>query len=226
MKSIARHPYEDKPALVIYSMVGNDVCNEKDNTLDHMTSTVEFYDNVMETLTFLEATLPPNSHVVLMGLIDGAVLYKAMAQRYHPLGLLRKDLTYNDVYDWFSCMEIGPCQGWMTQNSTLRSLTSAHAEKLSNVLKKIAKNEKKFTKFDINFMPNPFQIVINEWVASGREIWQLIEPVDSLHPTQVTQRMIAKSVWDYLERNMPHVLGPINDRNELIEINFTDQGGH
>ena len=42
-------------------------------------------------------------------------------------------------------------------------------------------------------MPNPVQEVINDWVASGGKVWQLIEPVDSLHPTQVTQKMIAKS---------------------------------
>ena len=177
-------------------------------------------------MVFLESTLAPGSHIILVGLIDGAILYKAMARRLHPLGLLRQDLTYADVYEWFNCMEIGPCQGWMTGNATLRHLTTDHAQSLSTVLEKIAAKEKRFTKFDIHFLPNPFQIVINEWVASGGEIWQLIEPVDSLHPTQVTQNMIAKSMWKYLEENMPHVLGPINDRNELIHLHFGNQGGH
>ena len=77
MKSLSRNPREDRPALVIYSMVGNDVCNEKEDTIPHMTSPKEFYENVMDTLKFLETTLPPGSHVILVGLIDGAILYKA-----------------------------------------------------------------------------------------------------------------------------------------------------
>ena len=58
-----------------------------------------------------------------------------MADRLHPLGQLRKDLTYTQVYDWFNCMEIGPCHGWMTSNSTLRQITTKNAKQLSNVLK-------------------------------------------------------------------------------------------
>ena len=149
-----------------------------------------------------------------------------MADRIHPLGELRKDLTYSQVYDWFNCMEMGPCHGWMSSNATLRTITTQHAKQLSNVLIKIAKKEKKFTRFDVHYMPNPFQEVIDNWVESGGKVWQLIEPVDSLHPTQVTQKMIAKSMWSYLEANMAHVLGPINDRNEMIKALFGDQGGH
>ena len=145
IKSLSRHPRQDKPALVIYSMVGNDVCNEKDNTIDHMTTPKEFYSNVMGALQYLEGNLPPGSHVVLVGLIDGAVLYKAMSKRLHPLGQLRKDLTYVDVYDWFNCMEIGPCHGWMSRNATLRKITSAKAHQLSQVLQNIVKKGFVFT---------------------------------------------------------------------------------
>lgn len=154
MKSLSRNPREDRPALVIYSMVGNDVCNEKEDTLAHMTSPKEFYENVLKTLDFLEqSALPPGSHVILVGLIDGSILYKAMAHRYHPLGQLRKDLTYADVYDWFNCMEIGPCHGWMTRNDTLRAITTAHANRLSEILQKIARREgKRYTRFDIHYM--------------------------------------------------------------------------
>ena len=224
-ESISRNPLRDKPAIVIYSMVGNDVCNEKEDTLSHMTTKEQFYDNVMETLYFLESTLPPGSHVILVGLIDGNVLYEAMAKRYHPLGILRKDLTYDDLYEWFNCMEIGPCHGWMSANDTLRKMTSKHATELSQVLKTITRAEK-FTKFDVNFMPNPFQKVIYDWVLKGGQVYELIEPVDSLHPTQVTQSMIANSMWEYIEKNYPHVLGPVNTRNDLVRAIFQDQGGH
>ena len=102
MKSISRDRKRDHPALVIYSMVGNDVCNEKEDTVKHMTSPLEFRKNVMKTLEFLEDNLPPNSHVVLVGLIDGKVLYETMAERLHPLGLLRKDLSTTGSHAWRS----------------------------------------------------------------------------------------------------------------------------
>jgi hypothetical protein len=54
----------------------------------------------------------------------------------------------------------------------------------SDVLRVIAKKEK-FTNFDVNFIPNPFQSVIDKWVAAGGAVHELVEPVDSLHPTQV-----------------------------------------
>ena len=95
IKSLSRNAKEDKPALVIYSMVGNDVCNQKHDTIANMTTPKEFYSNVMGALHYLEEALPPGSHVVLVGLIDGALLYKAMAKRFHPLGQLREDLTYD-----------------------------------------------------------------------------------------------------------------------------------
>ena len=225
IKSLSRVQYQDKPAILIYSMVGNDVCNEKEDTLNHMTTPTEFYQNVLETLQMLESTLPANSHVILVGLIDGSILYKAMAKRYHPLGLINKDLTYEQVYQWFNCMEIGPCHGWMSSNSTLRKITTEKAEELSRVLLKLSLHEK-FTRFDVHYMPNPFEKVIQEWVAKGGQIWQLIEPVDSLHPTQVAQNLIAKSFWQYLEENIPHVLGPTNPKNPDIRKLFGDQGGH
>ena len=34
------------------------------------------------------------SHVVLVGLIDAGFLYDAMAERYHPLGTLNKNIKY------------------------------------------------------------------------------------------------------------------------------------
>ena len=60
IKSLSRLQYQDKPAIVIYSMVGNDVCNEKEDTLNHMTTPTEFYQNVLKTLNLLENTLPAN----------------------------------------------------------------------------------------------------------------------------------------------------------------------
>ncbi len=58
------------------------------------------------------------------------------------------------------------------------------------------------------------------------QVWELIEPVDSLHPTQAAQPLIADALWTQLEREMPDVLGPANPRNDLIVKIFGDQDGH
>ena len=63
------------------------------------------------------------------------------------------------MYRWFNCLEIGPCAGWMTSNSTLRQITSKHARRLNGVLKTIAEKHK-FDKFDIHYVENPFQAVL------------------------------------------------------------------
>ena len=47
--------------------------------------------------------------------------------------------------------------------------------------------KKKFDKFDLHYIANPFRAVLDAWVAAGGAVEQLIEPVDSLHPTQAAQ---------------------------------------
>ena len=113
------------------------------------------------------------------------------------------------MYSWFNCMEIGPCAGWMKSNATLRAITSKRAKQLNKVLSDIAEKEK-FDKFDIHYVENPFRQVLDKWVASGGQVHELIEPVDSLHPTQAAQALIARQFWNHLEKNIPHVLGPVN----------------
>lgn len=169
MRSLSRLKEEDHPAIVFYSLIGNDVCNEKEDTEAKMTPVDVFYNNTLKTLNFLEDHLPPGSHVVLMGLIDGSILYDAMAHRLHPLGQLNGDVHYTDMYRWFNCMEMGPCHGWMTSNSTLRKITTKHARQLTRVLKHVAAREK-FDSFDIHFVENPFKKVINDWLDSGGEV--------------------------------------------------------
>lgn len=225
MKSISRDPAKDQPSIVFYSLVGNDVCNEYHDTLAHMTSPELFFQNTVTGLRYLEDHLPPNSHVILIGLVDANVIYDAMAQRFHPLGQYNHDLTNNDLYSWFNCMEIGPCHGWMTSNVTIRLATTEQAKKLNQVLQKVARTQK-FTNFDVHYLSNPFRTVMKEWVANGGQLWQLIEPVDSFHPTQGAQPLIAQALWRSLEKRLPHVLGPVNLNNPTIRRLFGTQGGH
>jgi len=213
---------DDLPALVFYSLIGNDVCRM---TAGNMTTVFEFRQNVLKALDYMEDHLAPGSHVVLVGLIDAGFLYEAMAERVHPIGEYHKNVKYKDVYEWFNCMQIGPCWGWMNQDARARRKTSKRARQLTGVLRQVAA-EGRYSKFDLAFLDNPFSVVLEEWVAGGGQIHQLVEPVDSLHPTQAAQALITEQVWSSLEKRWPHFLGPENPHNAQIKRLFGDQGGH
>jgi len=214
----------DMPAIVFYALIGNDVCTEKPDP-DAMTTKQKFLNNTLTVLDILEKQLAPGSHVVLVGLIDAGFLYDAMSERVHPLGKINNNVRYKDMYRWFNCMEIGPCAGWLNPDKQLREKTSTRSKELSQVLADVAAT-RKYYKFDVTYIDNPFHQVIDNWVAGGGQVHQLVEPVDSLHPTQVAQSLIAEQVWSDLERKAPHILGPVNPNNQMIQELFGDQGGH
>ncbi len=96
---MSRDKLTDHPAVVFYSLIGNDVCNWWSDTLAHMTTPEKFYNNTLQTLNYLESRLPAGSHVVLIGLIDGSILYDAMAHRMHPLGELVRAYAFRTIRD-------------------------------------------------------------------------------------------------------------------------------
>ncbi|KDR21147.1 Acyloxyacyl hydrolase [Zootermopsis nevadensis] len=225
IESLARNKSHDKPVLVLYGMYGNDVCNRFSNSIPHMTSPSALHKNVMNVLNVLNGLLPFGSHVILIGLVDGGFIYPTMANRIHPLGQLHGDIHYDDVYTWFNCMEMGPCSAWMNSNVTLRKLATLRAQELSVVLRNIAAREK-FTAFSLHFLDNPVQKVMWDWKKLGKPMWQLLDPVDSLHPSQMAHPLIAKVMWDDIMRNFPEALGDENPNNQRIEKLFGDQGGY
>uniref|UniRef100_A0A8C0GA20 Acyloxyacyl hydrolase n=1 Tax=Chelonoidis abingdonii TaxID=106734 RepID=A0A8C0GA20_CHEAB len=205
---LARNQLLDNPAIVIYASIGNDVCNGPD-TVAHMTTPNQMHSNVMQTLQYLNSQLPKGSHVILTGLVDGRFLWDQLHSRYHPLGQLNKDITYEQMYSFLSCLQISPCNGWMSSNETLRNLTSERALQLSNVLKEIARSEM-FANFDIFYMDFPLGKIVDEWHKLGGESWQLIEPADGFHPSQVKknvgkegqsclgfQRLMLQTPWNH-----------------------------
>uniref|UniRef100_A0A674JAT3 Saposin B-type domain-containing protein n=1 Tax=Terrapene triunguis TaxID=2587831 RepID=A0A674JAT3_9SAUR len=218
--SLARNQRFDNPAIVIYASIGNDVCNGRPDTVAHMTTPNQMHSNVMQTLQYLNSQLPKGSHVILTGLVDGRFLWDQLHSRYHPLGQLNKDITYEQMYSFLSCLQISPCNGWMSSNETLRNLTSERALQLSNVLKEIARSEM-FANFDIFYMDFPLGKIVDEWHKLGGESWQLIEPADGFHPT-----LGARIIWQKALSEWPHVLGKENPFNKQIEDVFKDQGGH
>ncbi|XP_018569442.1 acyloxyacyl hydrolase [Anoplophora glabripennis] len=221
--AVSRNQSTDNPAIVFYAMQGNDVCNNLKDTTTSMTDPVKFRSNVMDALKVLNGKLPKKSHVILIGLVDADFIYDAMAERLHPIGVLHKNVHYKDMYNWFICMQIGPCNGWLNPDELTRQLTSQRADELTNVLKDIAENEK-FDFFDLHFIKNP----INEVMARNKiNVPDLLEAVDSLHPNQKAQPILTEEVWSSIIKDLPlNVLGSINKNNKLIKSLFGDQGGH
>ncbi|PVD20558.1 hypothetical protein C0Q70_18714 [Pomacea canaliculata] len=125
MESLARKQQTDQPLVVIYALVGNDVCNgHTDDTFAHMTTPAQMKANVMDTLIYLDKKLPYNSTVFLVGLADGRVLYDSLKDHIHPIGRYWNKFTYSQFYDFFNCLQISPCSGWMNTNGTIRNMTT------------------------------------------------------------------------------------------------------
>lgn len=226
VEALARNNSTDKPALVFYSIVGNDVCKSDPNG-GNMTTVEQMRTNAFKTLATLDKVLPNGSHVVMVGLADGRVVYDVMHNRIHPIGKLRNDVTYEQLYDFLNCLRISPCAGWLNSNETVRNATTERAKALSSVLQNIAKTGK-YQNFDLAFVPNFFGEVIKMWDAMGKghETWQLIEPVDGFHPSQNAMALGAKVLVKAIEQEAPHFLGDTNPHNEMIRRLFGNQGGY
>ncbi|KAG8442762.1 hypothetical protein GDO86_011537 [Hymenochirus boettgeri] len=224
LNSLSRNQELDKPTVVFYALVGNDVCNGHPDTLSHMTSPQKMHLNVMATLNTLDSLLPKGSHVVLVALADGRILWNTLHDKYHPVGQLNKDVTYSHLYSFLSCLKSNPCEGWMNKNESLRNLTTERANQLSKVLENIT--SQKFSSFDIIFIKNIYQKVIAEWSKLGRNPAELIEPVDGFHPSQIASALGAKLIWQEVVQSRPELFGEENPYNKAIMAVFGDQGGH
>ncbi|KAK2141649.1 hypothetical protein LSH36_1061g00003 [Paralvinella palmiformis] len=228
-KQISRNQMADYPMLLFYSLVGNDVCNGFPDTVTYMTTPKQMRENVMNTLKYLDTRLPKGSHLVFIGLADGRVLYNSMYWRYHPFGEINKDVKYPDFYEYLKCLEISPCNGWMTSNDTQRELTYKRVVELNNVLRLIAVNYRnKFDNFDIIYLDCPLMPVLQQWekIHGKNTGYQLIEPVDGFHPNQYAMVLTAQYTWDLLSLMAPHMLTDVNPHNKEIENIFGDQGGY
>lgn len=219
IKSIARNQTLDSPVLLIYELIGNDVCTPHPD-LSRMTTPEEFKANVLESLQYLDSILPNGSHVVFIGLADGRVLWNNLYNRTHPIGV-----TYEAVYNYLNCLQISPCWVWMNDNETIRDAGSQRAAELSLVYNDIIGNYT-FQHFDMVYYDFPFPEINQVWESRGGQTWQLIEPVDGFHPNQIAHSLIAEYLWGQLAENHPSFIGEINPNNAVIQQLFGDQGGY
>lgn len=161
ISSFRRDQEHDSPAVVIFALIGNDVCNgHLPDTLGHMTPPPQFYSNVVASFDYLDTVLPENSTVVIIPLVDGRVLWNIMHTQIHPLGV-----PYPWMYSYLNCYQTNPCSGWLNVNETLRNATSAWAASLNAEYAKIMANETLragWTHFDLIFEDLSWQSFIGE----------------------------------------------------------------
>jgi acyloxyacyl hydrolase len=225
VKTLARNATYDKPLLMSYALIGNDVCSPHPGT-GWMTTPQEFYTNVMNALNYLDnGVLPRGSHLIFVGLADGRLLYEGLHNRTHPLGELRHDVTYSDVYQFLTCLGVNPCWGWLNTDPYWRDQTTFRAFELNAVLVNITRNYKP-KNFDLTYFDSPINAVMAIWLKMGGKPWQLIEPVDGFHPSQIGNWLTANYMWDVIEKNYTHLLPPINPHNDVITKIFGNQGGY
>ena len=67
--------------------------------------------------------------------------------------------------------------------------------------------------------------VFTKWESMGKEIWQLIEPIDGFHMNRDANALLADENWAILEEQHSDWLGPINPFNDKILQIFGDQNG-
>ena len=220
VQTIARDPALDHPALVIFSLIGNDVCNGHPGTT-HMTPPAVFKSKILEALGILDKKLPQGSYVLLVGLVDGRVLWDTMSERQHPLGT-----RYKDVYAFLNCNQVNPCHGWLNANASLRNETTRWARSLNEVYKQIVGNHsQKFSNFKMQFYDPDWEALIQKYVQAGGDAGDVIEPSDGFHPSQTGNELLSEALWNYLETNFSEAIGQPNENNDAIMKMFGDQGG-
>jgi len=218
-KTLARNLKTDRPLLLTYELIGNDVCSPH-HDFNHFTNPMEFRANLLEILGNFSQVLPPGSHIVFMGLAQGGILYDTMHNLTHPIGA-----SYEKVYTFLNCLEISPCWAWMNSNATVRQIGDDWAQKLSDIYSEVISSHT-YPNFDMVYYPFPLQQIYPIWKKQGGQLWQLIEPIDGFHPNQNSQYLLAEWIWQDLLTNHPNFLGKENPHNGDIWKIFGDQGGY
>eukprot|EP01138_Halocafeteria_seosinensis_P012844 gb/GECG01013120.1/.p1 GENE.gb/GECG01013120.1/~~gb/GECG01013120.1/.p1 ORF type:complete len:614 (+),score=54.85 gb/GECG01013120.1/:1-1842(+) len=233
VEGIARNEKTDRPMVVFYALVGNDVCNPHPGS-SHMTSPAQFKFKVLEALRYLDnGTLPRGSHVVFIGVLDGLMMWDTMAHRQHP------DLapvTYAKVWEFLNCLGSNPCWGYLNPDPKWRNFTANLAQKQNqqyiDIIKETQPNgppNKNFSSFDLTYLPYPInESTVKWWESLGPDYhgYNLFESIGGGHPSQTAHMLTSKWIWEELERQRPDILGPKNPNNDKIQKLFGDQGGY
>ena len=211
-----------KPFIGIVNYIGNDLCKA---SAEMITTDADYLMQLKRGLDELEAISPPGSKLLIMGLVDGRILWKEMADRRHP-GFV-DGVPYANVYRFLDCTNANPCRTWLTVNATLREFTSRRGDELSRVAERfVMENHGNYKNIEIAFIRFPLDAAIEELRRRGRSPHELIEPVDGFHPSLYGHTVFGELIWKHILEKHPTWLGPVNPNNADIQRLFGDQGNH
>ncbi|TNV80782.1 hypothetical protein FGO68_gene8762 [Halteria grandinella] len=209
-------PLAQKPLLLFMAMIGNDVCSSKTTS---RTTPQEYHDNVLKTIMDLDSRLPKGTKVVLIGLVDGRILYDSMHNLIHPIGMTNNDVTYEAFYDYLNCLEVSPCAGWMNSNEATRDALSATAAAMRDKLPLIIQETRgKLKNLQIFYLGDVLDNAIKEYIGMGGKGSDLIEPADGFHPNQWGQALFAQYLWNSTVQ--AGIIPPENPHNDKIRARF------
>ena len=108
-------------------------------------------------------------------------------------------------------------------NETLRNATTAWARSLNAELADLAKGQ--YKNFQAALFDPDWASLINDYVASGGDAGDVIEPSDGFHPSQLGNELFADQLWQWLEKDFPVAIGEENPHAAEILSLFPGQGG-
>lgn len=132
-------------------LIGNDVCKK---SLESERKPEDFKRYIIRLLDTVDTMVPPGSHMIMLGLGDGGLLYDNLHNDTHPL-----NVTYSTVYEFLNCLKISPCWSWLNNNDTVRNFTTERARNLSKIYSEIIA-EKTYKNFDMAYYDFPAMEVL------------------------------------------------------------------
>jgi acyloxyacyl hydrolase len=216
---VSRIQVQDHPLLMFLELVGNDVCSAHP-TFDTMTTPENFRTSIIELLDNLDKVVPPGSHLVALGVVNGSMIYEGVKNRTHPSGI-----SYTQLYDFQNCIGTTFCWGWLNSNETVRNLTTERAFQLNQVYRDIVTTYKA-KNFDFVYYDFPVVEVWAQFVQEGNDPGELLMAVDGFHPSQKFHARLGDWLWKTLMTEHPDWLGEVNPNNDRITQLFGNQGGY
>lgn len=215
---------DSKPVFASIAYIGNDICHDK---LEDMTKPEDFRAQLIAGLEKLDSVVPSNSRVLVLGLVDGSVIYENVANQSHPLSIHAGDIKVSDFYRFLSCTGANPCQTWLNSDKATRDAATAHAKNLDNIIQDVL-TTRKFKNFETAFVNFTDIIACGFAIMDSKGIprYKMMDPVDNFHPSlEVGQRLIAQCSWNILQSKYPGFIGEPNPNNAAIQKVFGSQGG-
>ena len=198
MQNLPRNKLLDYPVIMFFELLVNDICRV-------ITTPEEFRVEFISALTYLDSTLPQGSHLVVIGLFEYD-LYGIMLDKIHPSGF-----TYADLYTFANCTGVPLCPGLLNPDKSQRDIRLKSAQKLNQVYKDVLSSQKT-TSFDSIYYDFPAEYIIDEYRRQGRDLSQIIDPVDGFHLSQRTQAMLADYLWKSVKNDRPQWIGKRNSK--------------